>query len=661
MKTKTVRMMTDLAALMAAGVTAQAQFTYTPLAYPLPVQTSARGISGANIVEFYMDTKGREYGFLYDGGTNWTSLNDPLSGPGSIGLTAANQPARLVASASGPAAIPFEQLGAVARRQHSRDGLAIASSPEGATRQCVFQRLNAGVTTEGLWLVSTKEGAKGEPFRIVARALRRVGAGLLHPGGMPENKETCAEDNAPPAAVTLPLSGKVELAGQVARFIRPGLTEEYSVSLDGVQQDFVIERPPPGNGSLYLDLEVDGAKAEAMPGGTRLVLADGGRQMAYSQLKAEDAQGRELTARLEVASAHCLAAVVDDAAAEYPVRIDPTFSDANWVSLGGLPGVNGQVNALAVDSVGNFYVGGAFIIGGHVQATNVAEWNGSSWSALGSGIDGSVSALAVSGTNLYAGGSFDAAGGVWATNIARWNGSSWSALGLGTDGPVSALTVSGTNLYAGGSFDAAGGVSATNIARWNGSSWSALGSGVGGDSSGGEVSALAFDGSVNLYAGGTFDTAGGVWASNIAKWDGSSWAALGSGLNSGDKPGSSRDFPWSVSALALDSAGNLYVGGNFTTAGARFLPYLAKALLTGPTPSQLLLANAGGGANVLTYLGTSGANYALDLATNLAPPVNWIPQTTNTASTANLATAGYVTFTNLNHLPGAYYRTRAVP
>ena len=615
MKTKTVRMMTDLAALMAAGVTAQAQFTYTPLAYPLPVQTSARGISGANIVEFYMDTKGREYGFLYDGGTNWTSLNDPLSGPGSIGLTAANQPARLVASASGPAAIPFEQLGAVARRQHSRDGLAIASSPEGATRQCVFQRLNAGVTTEGLWLVSTKEGAKGEPFRIVARALRRVGAGLLHPGGMPENKETCAEDNAPPAAVTLPLSGKVELAGQVARFIRPGLTEEYSVSLDGVQQDFVIERPPPGNGSLYLDLEVDGAKAEAMPGGTRLVLADGGRQMAYSQLKAEDAQGRELTARLEVASAHCLAAVVDDAAAEYPVRIDPTFSDANWVSLGGLPGVNGQVNALAVDSVGNFYVGGAFIIGGHVQATNVAEWNGSSWSALGSGIDGSVSALAVSGTNLYAGGSFDAAGGV----------------------------------------------SATNIARWNGSSWSALGSGVGGDSSGGEVSALAFDGSVNLYAGGTFDTAGGVWASNIAKWDGSSWAALGSGLNSGDKPGSSRDFPWSVSALALDSAGNLYVGGNFTTAGARFLPYLAKALLTGPTPSQLLLANAGGGANVLTYLGTSGANYALDPATNLAPPVNWIPQTTNTASTANLATAGYVTFTNLNHLPRAYYRTRAVP
>jgi hypothetical protein len=91
------------------------------------------------------------------------------------------------------------------------------------------------------------------------------------------------------------------------------------------------------------------------------------------------------------------------------------------------------------------------------------------------------------------------------------------------------------------------------------------------------------------------------------------------------------------------------------------LPYLAKALLTGPTPSQLLLANAGGGANVLTYLGTSGANYALDPATNLAPPVNWIPQTTNTASTANLATAGYVTFTNLNHLPRAYYRTRAVP
>ena len=78
------------------------------------------------------------------------------------------------------------------------------------------------------------------------------------------------------------------------------------------------------------------------------------------------------------------------------------------------------------------------------------------------------------------------------------------------------------NLYAGGFFTTAGGVSANYIAKWDGSSWSALGSGI--DNL---VLALAVDGAGNLYAGGSFTTAGGVIANNIAKWDGSGWSALG--------------------------------------------------------------------------------------------------------------------------------------
>ena len=64
----------------------------------------------------------------------------------------------------------------------------------------------------------------------------------------------------------------------------------------------------------------------------------------------------------------------------------------------------------------------------------------------------------------------------------------------------------------------------------------------------------AADSSGNLYVGGNFTTAGGVTVNNIAKWDGTAWFALGTGTNS------------TVSALAADSSGNLYVGGNFTTA-----------------------------------------------------------------------------------------------
>lgn len=69
------------------------------------------------------------------------------------------------------------------------------------------------------------------------------------------------------------------------------------------------------------------------------------------------------------------------------------------------------------------------------------------------------------------------------------------------------------------------------------------------------VTALALDGAGDLYAGGYFTTAGGVVANNIARWDGISWSALGSGIND------------NVYTLTVDGAGNLYAGGYFTTAG----------------------------------------------------------------------------------------------
>ena len=470
-------------------------------------------------------------------------------GPLAQPSTAANQPVHDAALAPNVAAIPFDQVGAVAGKQYSGDGLAVASNPGGASLRCAFQRLNAKVTTEGLWLVSTKEGTKGEPFRVVARALGRA------------------------AVEPLAVAGRVEMAGQIARFLRPGLTEEYSVGIDGLRQDFVIERRPPGEGYVRLELEVDGAKAEGVPGGARLVLADGGRRMVYNRFRATDAQGKELFARVEVASAHRLVVVLDDAGAEYPVRIDPTFSDANWVSLGGLPGVDGSVYAAAVDNAGNLYIGGSFSFAGGVVANNIAEWNGSSWLALGSGMDAPVDALVVSGTNVFVGGYFTTAGGVTANNIAQWNGTSWSALGSGITGSsvlgngpaVYALAVSGTNLFAGGPFTTAGGVTVNNIARWNGSSWSALGSGV--DD---WVEALAVS-SNQLFAGGYFTNAGGASANYIALWDGASWSALGSGISGRGTEGRGPG----VFALAV-LGNNLIVGGEFTNAGGTSASCIAQ-------------------------------------------------------------------------------------
>ena len=109
----------------------------------------------------------------------------------------------------------------MAGKQYSGDGLVVASASEGARLRCVFQRLNAQITTDGLSLVSTAEGATGEPFRVIARRLGRASAAAGFPGGSGSLSLSRPE--------SLALSGKVEVAGQLVRFLRPQLTEEYSV------------------------------------------------------------------------------------------------------------------------------------------------------------------------------------------------------------------------------------------------------------------------------------------------------------------------------------------------------------------------------------------------------------------------------------------------
>src|SRR6266446_1168689 len=127
-----------------------------------------------------------------------------------------------------------------------------------------------------------------------------------------------------------------------------------------------------------------------------------------------------------------------------------------------------------------------------------------------------VYTLAVWGSDLYAGGEFIMANDYY--NVAKWNGSSWSGLGSGPGGCVFAMTISGNALYAGGDFP---------IAVWNGSSWSPFG--VSGWN--GAMYALAASGS-DLYAGGNFTMAGNAEADHIAKYQGfGSWSALRPGLN----------------------------------------------------------------------------------------------------------------------------------
>ncbi|MEK6676400.1 MAG: hypothetical protein AABZ47_12190, partial [Planctomycetota bacterium] len=259
--------------------------------------------------------------------------------------------------------------------------------------------------------------------------------------------------------------------------------------------------------------------------------------------------------------------------------------------LSTLSGIDGFVYAMTVFNDGSgdaLYVGGSFSIAGDTMAANIAKWDGSSWSALGTGINGgsdifgraySVNALTVfndgGGDALYVGGYFTIAGYTVGANIAKWDGSTWSALGSGTSRYVYALTVfddgGGLALYAGGDFTTAGGVSVNRIAKWDGLSWSALGSGIeGGGGTSPYVRALTvFDdgGGSALYVGGGFTTAGGVSANGIAKWDGSHWSAVGSGTNR---------YVYALTVFDDSSGPALYAGGAFLSAGEESFFAVAK-------------------------------------------------------------------------------------
>ncbi|MEM7582377.1 MAG: hypothetical protein AAF560_03275, partial [Acidobacteriota bacterium] len=241
--------------------------------------------------------------------------------------------------------------------------------------------------------------------------------------------------------------------------------------------------------------------------------------------------------------------------------------DCEWQPGYGLASSDGPVFALATFDDGGgeaLYAGGDFLSIGGVLTSSVAKWDGTSWSAvgagLGGGVDGIVWALEVfddgGGPALYAGGFFSTAGGVPASSIAKWDGTSWTALGLGIDEDVYAMEVFGGELIVGGFFATAGGSSADNIASWDGTAWSPVGAGTDGDVE--ELAVFDDGGGDDLYATGFFSFAGISPAFGIARWSGVSWSALDFGL---DAPG--------LGLTVFDDGGgdDLYVGGLFFFVG----------------------------------------------------------------------------------------------
>ncbi len=263
------------------------------------------------------------------------------------------------------------------------------------------------------------------------------------------------------------------------------------------------------------------------------------------------------------------------------------WDGTTWSPLGtGLQGAEGY----AVASFGgDLYAAGYFNSAGNVDGTaKLARWDGSAWSSVGAQLENFTNQLwdlttwdDGTGEALYVAGNFTNIGGVSdASYIARWNGESYSALGAPIAGNVPLIVFTaevwddgtGEALYVGGRFTSVDGVSASRIAKWDGSQWSALGSGLTGPGVTPSVMAMAaFDdgtGEALYVAGQTFNTAGGVPVSRIARWDGSSWSAVGAGFDDG--------IVWGLSVFDDGTGPALYASGTFTSSGGVPMTGLAR-------------------------------------------------------------------------------------
>jgi hypothetical protein len=287
---------------------------------------------------------------------------------------------------------------------------------------------------------------------------------------------------------------------------------------------------------------------------------------------------------------------------------DPTPGDY-WSSVFGEPpggqGLNGEGFDLELYD-GKLAVGGTFTQAGSIAANRVAAWDGSQWSAFGSGIGaGVVWAVAEYNGALIVTGDFDTTGaGDPAVNIARWDGFSWQGMSppggsntiwaayaddnyfyasTYTESPFqghlvwwdgvswashslpSSFLIFGFAPYQGNLYLTGSGSPGGFLSWWDGSSIQ----GPGGVFNNDAYAIHEHDGL--LYVGGSWNIPGPPGTQHgVAAWDGTSWVPLGA------------DYPLSTEALHSLN-GRLIIGGTYglrSYEGDTYVPMASNGLYT---------------------------------------------------------------------------------
>jgi hypothetical protein len=232
------------------------------------------------------------------------------------------------------------------------------------------------------------------------------------------------------------------------------------------------------------------------------------------------------------------------------------FDGTTWDTLGDRKGGLYQV----INYLGEYYSVSCFAT---TPVNSVGKLNGTQWQPFAS-TSQTAFALYQHDSDLYAMGTFDSIDGIAANQVARYDGTSWSAIGTATFGGGSA--VNGAihyqgDLYIGGGFhDTVGNC----LAKWDGQNWTGFGNFFGGGID--AVNCMTvYNG--QLYVGGYFTIASGSPGNFIARYDGTTWTQVGGGLGGGQ-------------LLDMDVYnGELWVCGQITSAGG--IPVLGIAKYDG--------------------------------------------------------------------------------
>ena len=144
----------------------------------------------------------------------------------------------------------------------------------------------------------------------------------------------------------------------------------------------------------------------------------------------------------------------------------------------------------------------------------------------------------------------------------------WVEVGAGFDGDPRCTFVDTVSdlLYVGGTFKSSGSIRMRGIAKWDGSQWDSLQSGI-------DDFNLSYPDPINaiikfqnkIYVGGSFATAGGITVNGLGIWDGSQWDSLASGISA----------QATVDCFKVLN-GELYVGGTFNNVGGITSHHIAK-------------------------------------------------------------------------------------